>query len=575
MTHVVIPMSGLGERFIKAGYKLPKPLIEVDGKPMIEHVVSMFFPDDKFTFVCNQEHLSQANFNLREVLNRIAPHAEIISIDTHRKGPVYAVAQCFDRIEDNEATIVNYCDFYSYWNYADFLAKTRSKRAAGAVPAYRNFHPHMLGTDNYAFIKEKNLWLEAIQEKKPFTDNRMAEFASNGTYYFSRGQYVKHYFQELMKQDIQVNGEYYVSMIYNLMVADELRVLVYEVDYMLQWGTPRDLEEYQHWSDYFTRLAQEGLEDELRTGQKNRSANLSTANAIDSSLVNTCLIPMAGKGSRFADVGYLTPKPLIPVSNKPMVVLACDNLPPASRYVFVAQKEHLDNSQLKGILTEQFPNVSVVAIDGITAGQASSCQLGIDGAEPAIDPEASLLIGACDNGIVYDQSKWQALMADQTIDMAAFSFRNHPSSERNPQMFGWLKVAGQVADQIADQVAGQGDDKSAEFPIITGVSVKKAISDNPRGDHAIVGAFFFRKAKYFDQAMKVMLEQDIRVNGEFYVDSMVGVLAQSGLKCVAFEVVDYISFGIPNDLKTFDYWQSFFKKCSWHEYKKEVSKIQA
>ena len=554
MTHVVIPMSGLGERFIKAGYRLPKPLIEVDGKPMIEHVVSMFSPDDKFTFVCNQEHLSQSDFNLREVLNRVAPSAEIVSIDTHRKGPVYAVAQCLDRIEDTEATIVNYCDFYSYWNYPDFLAKTHDRRAAGAVAAYRNFHPHMLGTDNYAFIKEKNLWLEAIQEKKPFTDNRMAEFASNGTYYFSRGQYVKHYFQELMKQDIQVNGEYYVSMIYNLMVADELRVLVYEVDYMLQWGTPRDLEEYQHWSDYFTRLAREGLEDQPRTGQKNRLFNEQ-----ESTLVDNCLIPMAGKGSRFAEVGYLTPKPLIPVSNKPMVVLACDNLPPAARYVFVAQKEHLDNSQLKGILTEQFPNVSVVAIVGITAGQASSCQLGIDGAEPPIDPESSLLIGACDNGIVYEHSKWQTLMADETIDMAAFSFRNHPSSERNPQMFGWLKV----------------DDKSAEFPLITGVSVKKAISENPRADHAIVGAFFFRKAKYFDQAMKVMLEQDIRVNGEFYVDSMVGVLAQLGLKCVVFEVVDYISFGIPNDLKTFDYWQSFFKKCSWHEYKKEVSKIQS
>lgn len=563
MTHVVIPMSGLGERFIKAGYGLPKPLIEVDGKPMIEHVVSMFSANDKFTFICNSEHLSQTD--LRQVLNRIAPQGEIISIDTHRKGPVYAVSQCFDRIEDGEETIVNYCDFYSYFNYAEFLAKVRSRKAAGAIPAYRNFHPHMLGTDNYAFIKEKNHWLEAIQEKKPFTDNRMAEFASNGTYYFARGEHVKHYFAELIKQDIQVNGEYYVSMIYNLMVADGLRVLVYEVDYMLQWGTPRDLEEYQHWSDYFTRLASEGSEDEPRTGQKSRPASqrISGAHSVvdsDSSVVDACLIPMAGKGSRFAEVGYLTPKPLIPVSNKPMVVLACDNLPAAARYVFVAQKEHLDNSQLKGILTEQFPNVSVVAIDGITAGQASSCQLGIDGAEPPIDPEGSLLIGACDNGIVYDQSKWQALMADQSIDMAAFSFRNHPSSERNPQMFGWLKIA---------------EPKQSEFPVITGVSVKKAISDNPRNDHAIVGAFFFRKAKYFDQAMKAMLEQDIRVNGEYYVDSMVGVLADSGLKCVAFEVVDYISFGIPNDLKTFAYWQSFFRKCSWHQYKKEVSKAQA
>ncbi|CAN5397555.1 N/A [soil metagenome] len=562
MTHIVIPMSGLGERFIKAGYKLPKPLIEVDGKPMIEHVVSMFSPDDKYTFVCNQEHLSQTD--LRNVLNRIAPQGEIISIDTHRKGPVYAVSQCLDRIADGEETIVNYCDFYSYFDYSKFLTKTRARKAAGAIPAYRNFHPHMLGTDNYAFIKEKNHWLEAIQEKKPFTDDRMSEFASNGTYYFSRGEHVKHYFKELIEQDIQVNGEYYVSMIYNLMVADGLRVSVYEVDYMLQWGTPRDLEEYQHWSDYFTRLSVEGLEEEHRTGRKNRPASERHAGADitamqNHSLVDACLIPMAGKGSRFADVGYLTPKPLIPVSNKPMVVLACDNLPAASRYVFVAQQEHLDNSQLKGILTEQFPNVSVVAIDGITAGQASSCQLGIDGAEPPIDSQSSLLIGACDNGIVYDHDKWKALLADQSIDMAAFSFRNHPSSERNPQMFGWLKI----------------EDGATQFPVITGVSVKKAISETPRFDHAIVGAFYFRKAEYFAHAMKIMLEKDIRVNGEFYVDSMVGVLAEAGRKCVAFEVVDYISFGIPNDLKTFDYWQSFFKKCSWHQYKKETSKTPA
>ena len=560
MTHIVIPMSGFGERFLKAGYKLPKPLIEVDGKPIIEHVVSMFSKDDKYTFICNEEHLAQTD--LRQVLNRIAPQGQIISISTHRKGPVYAVSQCLDRIGDDEEVIVNYCDFYSYFDYSKFLTKTRGRRAAGAIPAYRNFHPHMLGTDNYAFIKEKNLWLEAIQEKKPFTDDRMSEFASNGTYYFSRGEHIKHYFNELIKQDIQVNGEYYVSMIYNLMVADGLRVSVYEVDYMLQWGTPRDLEEYQHWSDYFARLAAEGLEDEPRTGRKNRPAGERHSGASDEQkqgLVDACLIPMAGKGSRFADVGYLTPKPLIPVANKPMVVLACDNLPPASRYVFVAQQEHLENSQLKGILTEQFPNVSVVAINGITAGQASSCQLGIDGAEPAIDPEASLLIGACDNGIVYDQAKWKALLADQSIDMAAFSFRHHPSSERNPQMFGWLKIT----------------DKDAQFPLVTGVSVKKAISDNPRNDHAIVGAFFFRKAKYFDQAMKVMLDKDIRVNGEFYVDSMVGVLAEAGLKCVVFEVVDYISFGIPNDLKTFDYWRSFFKKCSWHPYKKEASKTLA
>jgi len=544
MTQVVIPMSGLGERFSQAGYSAPKPLVTVDGAAMISHVVNMFAADDRFIFVVNHDHM--VNTNLSDVLRKAAPRCEIIGINTHRKGPVYAVSQCFDRIDVEEEIIVNYCDFYSHWNYSDFLATTRERQSAGAIAAYRNFHPHMLGTDNYAFIREENHWLQAIQEKKPFTDNRMAEFASNGTYYFARGEYVRHYFAELIKRDIQVNGEYYVSMVYNLMVEDRLPVSIYEVEHMLQWGTPRDLEEYQHWSDYFTRLATDA-KMLLPTGKVRENQIKAEAS------VDVCLIPMAGRGQRFADAGYTTAKPLITVSGKPMVQLACDNLPPARRYVFVAQGDHV-TAELSSTLTASFNNVNVVALEGISGGQAVSCQIGLEQAVPPVFAGESLLVGACDNGIVYDQNKWQNLLADQTIDVAAFSFRQHPASERNPHMFGWLTTAA-------------GND---EFPLITGVSVKKAISDNPRQDHAIVGAFYFRKTTYFLDALRVLLEDDIRVNGEFYVDSMIGILAQGDLKCVAFEVDDYISFGIPNDLKTFEYWQTFFDKCSWHQYKNVV-----
>ena len=39
---LIIPMSGLGERFLRSGYKIPKPLIKVEGKHIIEHVVKIF-----------------------------------------------------------------------------------------------------------------------------------------------------------------------------------------------------------------------------------------------------------------------------------------------------------------------------------------------------------------------------------------------------------------------------------------------------------------------------------------------------------------------------------------------------
>ena len=52
-------MSGFGERFRKAGYDVPKPLIEVDGKPVIQHVVEMFPGEKDIVFICNKDHLQE------------------------------------------------------------------------------------------------------------------------------------------------------------------------------------------------------------------------------------------------------------------------------------------------------------------------------------------------------------------------------------------------------------------------------------------------------------------------------------------------------------------------------------
>lgn len=55
----IIPLSGIGEQFIEAGYSNPKPLIIVEGKPIIEHVVNLFPNETKFTFICNDLHLKE------------------------------------------------------------------------------------------------------------------------------------------------------------------------------------------------------------------------------------------------------------------------------------------------------------------------------------------------------------------------------------------------------------------------------------------------------------------------------------------------------------------------------------
>lgn len=518
---IVIPMSGVGQRFINAGYEVPKPLIEIDGKPIIEHVVNMFPGETNIIFICNDVHLRETN--MKEILKKIAPTSKIIEVAREKKGPVYAVSQIYDLISDDEEVIVNYCDFGCYWDYEDFLKHTRNRNADGAVPAYKGFHPHMLGTTNYAFMRDENQWMLQIKEKEPFTNNRMQEYASSGTYYFKKGSYVKKYFQQLMDRNINLNGEYYVSLVYNLMKEDNLKISIYEIQHMLQWGTPEDVEEYLPWSNYFKLILNE---DKKEVKQKN-SINL---------------IPLAGKGIRFFQEGYKDPKPLILVSGKPMIIQATNYLPKSEEFVFVCLQEHLEKyPNLEKEIKKTYEN-AIIRVDENPKGQASSCEVGIS----EVDLEAPLLIAACDNGMIWNKENYEELLANEEIDAIVWTFRNHISAKLNPQMYGWVKT------DVNNYV---------EY-----VSVKKQISENPYQDHAIVGTFYYRKAKYFIDALERMYAKEIKVNGEYYADSTVNELVEMGLRVKVFEVDSYICWGTPNDLRTFEYWQSFFHKCEWHPY---------
>jgi len=249
---IVIPMSGTGSRFQKAGYETIKPLIEVNGKPFIEWVCNLFPGEDDFIFICRDEHLRETN--LREVLNKIRPTGKIVEVEGHKFGPVYAVSKVYDLLEDDEPVIVNYCDFYMHWDYADFKRMVAANQCAGAIPSYTGFHPHLMHEHNvYATtLVDEQLYASEIKEKHHYNQDKTKDYHSGGTYYFSKGTYVKKYFQELMDRKMALNGEYYVSMVYELLIENQLPVWVYDkVPHFCQWGTPSDLEEFLYWMSIF------------------------------------------------------------------------------------------------------------------------------------------------------------------------------------------------------------------------------------------------------------------------------------------------------------------------------------
>lgn len=515
---LIIPMSGIGKRFIDSGYKDPKPLIEVDGYPIIKHVVDIFPGLLDITFICNEVHLKETN--MFEILKSICPDCKIHQVSNeNRKGPVDAVLKISDFIDDSKEVIVSYCDYGTVWNFEKFIKYVEDNKLDGSIPCYKGFHPHMLGGDNYAFCKTNDMELVQIKEKEPFTDNKMNEWASNGTYYFKSGQILKKYFQKLVDLDINLKGEYYCSLVYNLLVEDGLKVSVFEIDKMLQWGTPYDLEIYKGWSNYFT----------------NKKNGL---NSISNPKNTTLILPMAGKGSRFSEQGYNLPKPLLEIDNGPMIIKAVDCLPKCDKNIFICLAEHVNNYSVDSILKGYYNNCEVKKISETTQGQACTCEIGIK--EFNVDLESPIMISACDNGVYYNTNNYLELVNDESVDIIVWSFRNNQTSKVNPNMYAWLDV----------------DDRNN----IKHVSCKKFIYDDPLKTHAIIGTMFFRKASYFLDGLNKNYSENIKTNGEFYVDDVLNQNIKDGLNVKVFEVDNYICWGTPDDYKTYNYWSEFFEK---------------
>ena len=90
--------------------------------------------------------------------------------------------------------------------------------------------------------------------------------------------------------------------------------------------------------------------------------------------------------------------------------------------------------------------------------------------------------------------------------------------------------------------------------------------DNNTRNPIVIGTFTFLKEEFLSKSLESLFARNGLVNGEFYLDSCINDAIKLGLKCYIFEVDAYISWGTPNDLKTFEYMQSAFHKWKFHKY---------
>jgi len=206
--NVLVPMAGAGARFEKAGYTFPKPLIDVNGKPMIQVVIENLNIDANFIYVVQKQHRDK--YNLDTLLNLITPNCKIVEIDGLTEGSVCTTMMAKEFINNDSPLMLVNSDQFIEWNSNEFMYKMNETECDAGILTFKSTHP------KWSFVKVDEFdYVTEVAEKNPISD-----IATVGIYYWKKGlDYVK-YAEQMISKNIRINNEFYICPVFNEALLD-------------------------------------------------------------------------------------------------------------------------------------------------------------------------------------------------------------------------------------------------------------------------------------------------------------------------------------------------------------------
>jgi len=228
MTTLIVPMAGRGQRFEEKGYIFPKPLIEINGKLMVEYVMENFesMENLNYVFVVLKEH--DDKFHISSVMKRLVPDAKIKMIDSITDGAARTVLLVDDLIDDDDDVIVCNCDQWLEWDAKAFFEIVKNS-SYHWITTFNSIHP------KFSYVKYDGEKVTEVQEKNPISD-----IATTGIYYWKSWKDFKWAANSMITKNRRINNEFYVCPVYQELVERGDIIKIYPVT-MHSLGTPEDL----------------------------------------------------------------------------------------------------------------------------------------------------------------------------------------------------------------------------------------------------------------------------------------------------------------------------------------------
>jgi NDP-sugar pyrophosphorylase family protein len=499
---LIIPMAGLGRRFVEAGIEGYKPFVPVHGAPMVGHVAAHFPPPDmtggvERIVIAVEDYLEDVHKEF--LVNRLG--ATIIYVEPHSDGPAGSLARAAPKLLERDLSLfdrplfVAYCDIDWLWDWQEARALMADPSVDGAIFVHNGFHPHLYKDNLSAFCRpepsDPGICAE-IKEKGSFTLDWVEEPVSIGVFYVRRGGDLLTACVNLANEESRrVAGEFYPSVAMNDLILKGARIALSPVPWYVHWGVPEQLLDFDRW-EAIERSVDEAVMARSRWPR---------------------VVCMGGKGSRMIGVSD-KPKPLIPIRGQPMFDFIVDKFP-AGRTLLICGREMQD------ILGPSLPH-DVLPVPSDTKSQLETLQW----AQRALVEEGPFFLLSCDCYGLFDAFAFEEFLAWQKPDAVIFSFEPSLLQKRLQGAHSHISFSD---DRVID------------------VHIKGR--EGPR-DRGLAGFFWFNGGSYFRLLDHIPPDAEHEMGADHLLKHMV----DTGHKVLHYPLDAYVHLGTPEELREFLFW---------------------
>jgi len=249
----MIPLAGRGKRFVEEGYDIPKPLITIDGVPMVVKAAQALPESDTPVFLCQKEHIDR--YQIDGVIRKYYQKAHIVPVEKLTEGQASTCLLGEPFVDPDAILTIGACDNAVMWNKDRFEELISSSNVDALIWTFRNNPIIVAYPQMYGWIPiDQHNYAKKVSVKIPISEDPIRDHAIVGTFTFKKALYFFDYAKRMVKENRRINREFYIDECMNLLIEDGLKVKVFEVDTFICWGTPDDLKIYEYWKDYFQKI---------------------------------------------------------------------------------------------------------------------------------------------------------------------------------------------------------------------------------------------------------------------------------------------------------------------------------